>query len=139
MSRLPSVRYSEKAKGKAEEKEKKFFHRCEGCQAAEQLSIYQCSERRREVPLRLTANERLSRACEKDEHRLGKEMATESGVGCPAGMADALPCLELHLARYKNRITRSPADFVCGDSFCYRHRRAAGCFHREDQFAPATA
>ena len=66
-------------------------------------------------------------------------MATKSRVGYPAGVVDALRCLEFDLARDKNRIARSPADFIRSDSLSHRDYRARSCLDRPDTFAPATA
>jgi hypothetical protein len=48
--------------------------------------------------LRVAGDARCSRACEDHECIVTKEVATESRVGCPASLVNALRRLELHLA-----------------------------------------
>ena len=49
-------------------------------------------------------------------------------MGRACGMADTLCCLELDVARYQDRIARSTANFVCGDSLSDRDHRAFSSF-----------
>ena len=46
-----------------------------------------------------------------------------AAMGRASGMADALRCLELDVARYQDRIARSTANFLCGYPFSHRNHR----------------
>ena len=61
-------------------------------------SVNRLLAQRRDLALRVAGHARCSRACENNECIAAKKVATESRVGCAAGVADALRCLELHLA-----------------------------------------
>src|SRR5437763_1521741 len=106
-----------------------FFIGAQPVSEGYQPSIYEwiCGAATSELALRVAGNARCSRACENKPHTIGKKMAIQSGVGCPAGVGDALCCLELHLARDQNWITRSPAEFIRADSCSHRDHGAVSC------------
>ncbi len=90
------------------------------------------------VALRSAADTRWSRADENQE-RVEAQLEAQGSLGCASGMADALCCLELDVARHQDRITRSAADFVRSDSFFDRDHRAGSCLHWPSAIAPAAA
>src|SRR5437762_7145176 len=87
---------------------------------------------RHEPPLRIGVNTRWSIADEneKDIGWRGRARPVRAGValGAPmgraSGMADALCCLELDVARYQDRVARSTANFLCRYPFSRRNHRA---------------
>ena len=94
---------------------------------------------KRDLALRVAGDARCSRACEINKCIAANKVATEGRVGCSGGVADALHRLELYLACHQDRITRSPADFIRGDSFSHRNYRAGSGFIGPNASAPANA
>ena len=57
-------------------------------------------------------------APDENERRVAEtQLAAQDGMGRASGVADALCCLELDMARYQDRIARFAAIFLCGYPF----------------------